>query len=404
MLRLIHFDLKRLFANKVTLALSILTPVVTLALFAWAVVPLMFSYRAVEKETIVVLNEDQDEYMDEVFADVVNEKSIQNVVSIEFVDSKEEGIARVESGDAIIFFAIPEGTMMHFYYREPSTVSVWISGANDFETALFLPIFDHVVEMFNQSQLGLDFILDEMLTFAPQRESYDRFNEVMIYLGIQMLSRADLYRMEGISPLGKFLPIEFYISSLFALFLGFGTIPLVGYNVSDFQSTAFTRGIAHFHWPYTFLFTRVLTGTAYILLVSLPMLAISFFIFGTNAIFGGSLPALLGVVLLTSLVFSVFATFLSLLFTHVDSAAWVSFFVVLTAAIVGGALLPSSYLPEWINRIGVFSPIQAAMQLTGHALFNYDPSRMGHGLVVLLVTLAVLSGLSLVSFRYRRQA
>lgn len=276
MFRLIKYDLKRLFANKVTLVLSIITPVVTLALFASVVVPLMFSYRVVEKARVIILNEDEDEYMEEVFQEIVGEQSIQNVVSVEFVRSLEEGIAQVEEGQAIFFFVINEETMMNFYYREPSVVDVWVSSGDDFETALFLPIFGHVVDMFNQSQLGLDYILDEMLTFADVNESYDQFNDVMIYLGIQMLNRSDLYEMEGISPLGKFLPIEYYISSLFSLFLGFGMIPLIGYNVSDFQSTAFTRGVAHFRWPYTFLLTRVLTGSMYILLVSFPMLLVSF--------------------------------------------------------------------------------------------------------------------------------
>ena len=401
MLKLIYYDLKRLFANKLTLALSIITPVVTLLLFASAIVPLLFSNRVVDKTTVAVLIEDQDEYLRMVFEEVINTPTIEDVVVIELVDSRQTGIAMTEEGEAALFVLLPENGMQNFYYRRPSTVDLWISPHYEMENALFLPVFDHVVQMFNRSQLGLDYVLDEMLTFAETEESYTRFNDLMIMIGLRMLNRSSLYDLHGISPLGKFLPLEYYVSALFAMFLAFGIIPIVGYNVQDFQSTAFTRGVAHFRWQYTFVLTRVITGTLFILLVTTPMLIVGFVFFGANSIFAGSLPALVGMVVFAALVFSSLAALVSLVFRQVDGAIWFSFYLVMVFSLFGGVALPASYLPAWMNQAGAYSPIGAVMKLTGYALFDFDPSQMGFGLAILAGFLVVSIVFSVMLFKFR---
>jgi hypothetical protein len=401
MFRIIFIELKRLFSNKLSLALAVLAPVISLLFLASLIAPLFFSNQRLSRMEIAVFQEETHPDAQVVIENVIASDQIQSLVDVEFVDSISEGVAQTESGEAAIFIHIPAGLIDKLYEREQVTISIWISPEYYFEAAILMPIFNSVVDGFNRIQLALDTIYYRALEEFPQDFVWQHYYDLTVFLGVRVLNRPVLFDIEGISPLGRYLPIEYYTSAIFAFFTGLGLIPLCGYNAKDFTSAALSRGLAVTRWRYQYLLARVISGTLYILLVALPMLLVGILIVGMDISFGGSLLALFGVTIISALCFSTLSVLFALVLPKGDNAVWLGFYFILFMALLGGVIFPDDYLPRVLLTIGRFSPLRAGMNNFAISLFDYRFGKLQFSLFVQLTWFALAFFISLPLFNRR---
>lgn len=401
MLKLLRFDIKRLFANRFTLALAILAPVVTLLLFSAAIAPVLFSDKIIDGVTVAVFNEDESPETDYMLRDAANAKNIEAMAETVFIHDHQTGLDMVRKGEAAIYFHVPAHFFDDLYYRTPVEVEAYISKDFQFEAAVLMPLFTSTVRMFNRMQLSLDEVLYQMLEVGGSDAVYTRFNDKMIFLGMRMLNRTAVYDIEGVSPLGRFLPIEYYTAAIFAVFLFFSMVPLVGYNSTDFRSSVLARGFLNNRFRFSYLFARIISGMVYILLVAAPMVIAGILISGISSLFAGSIPALLGFLLLAALLVSSLACLLALLFPRGETGIWVAFYLMLFFAISGGVIVPDSGLPEVVNLIGRFSPMRAMLVLFSGSLYDFNWTWISLPFLNLLVWLGLVLGAAMFLF-YRR--
>ena len=383
MLRIIAIDLKRLFSNKLSLALAVIAPVISLLLLASLIAPLFFSNKRLSQVTVAVFQEEQHPDAQYVVDNVVNDPQIQSLIDIRFVDSLNEGIALTQNGEAALFIYIPAGIIDKLYYREQATIETWVSPDYAFEAAIILPIVNSIVDGFNRIQLGLDLVYFRAVDDFSQEEAGQHYYDLSILLGLRVLNRTALFDIEGLSPLGRFLPVEYYTSAIFAFFTGLGLIPLAGYNARDFTDAALIRGLAVTRWRYKYLFARVLSGALYILLVILPMLIVGILVGGMDILFSGSILALVGMAVLSSLCFSCLAVFFGLVLPKNDNAIWLGFYFILMMALVGGVIFPNDFIPQSLLTIGRFSPLRASMNSFAIAMFDYQFSNLQFSVLIL---------------------
>jgi ABC-type transport system involved in multi-copper enzyme maturation permease subunit len=401
MLRLVGIDLKRLFSNRISLALVILAPVISLALLASIVAPLFFSNKLLSRIQVAIFLEDPSEDLNLVMNNITENDRINSLVDFLFVDSLPQGISAARQGTTAIFIHIPPGFVDQLYSRKSAQLEVWISPDYTFEAAILMPIVTSVMEGFNGIQTGLDVTYWRMVDELTSEAAYTHYDKLVLKLAGMLLNREGMFTIQGVSPLGRLLPLEYYISAIFAFFIALGVVPLSGYNAADFTSAALSRGLASTHWRYKYLVARILSGTIYILIISLPMLIVGGAIYGQKALYSGNLLALLGVHILSCLCFSTVAVLLALLFSKGDTSVWVGFYFVLLAALAGGVIFPDNYLPDLLVKIGFISPLRASMNGFAVSLFNFNLENMEFPALSLLVWLVVCFGLCLPLFNQR---
>lgn len=403
MLRILLIDLKRLFSNKLSLALIVIAPVITLLLLASLIAPLFFSNRRLSDITVAIFQEDFSEDVQFLMDDITSDHQIASIVTFDFVDSLDVGQTMLANGDAAIFLYIPAGLMEDLYQREPTRVEAWVSDEYAFEASVITPILDSFAEGFNQLQLTMDYFYFQARSGLPQDLVWEHYYDVSVYLGLRVLNRTSLFEMEGVSPLGRLLPIEYYTSAIFAFFIALGLIPLSGYNAKDLSSGAIGRGLAVTRWRYQYFLVRMISGAIYIMLVTVPMLGVGIIILGQDIFYSGNLLALFGVAAVSALSFSCLSILVGLIFPKNDNAVWVAFYFVITMALMGGVIFPDDAIPTLITSIGQLSPLRASMSSFAIALFDYQFSKIGPALGLLVAWLVVSLTLSLSFFNKRVQ-
>ncbi len=403
MLRIIRIELKRLFSNKLSLALAVLAPVISLLFLASLIAPLFFANQRLARMQVVVFQEEIHPDAQVVIDDVISSEYVLSLVDIKFVSSVSEGISMTENGEAAIFIYIPAGLIDQLYNREQATISLWVSPDYYFEAALFLPITNSIVDGFNRIQFALDTLYFRAMDEFPNNFVWEHYYDLTLLIGLRVMNRPVLFDIEGINPLGRFLPIEYYTSAIFAFFTGLGLIPLCGYNAKDFTSATISRGLAVTRCRYQYLFARIISGALYILLVALPMLIVGILIVGMDIAFGGSLMALFGVTIISALCFSSLAVLFGLILPKGDNAVWLGFYFILFMALLGGIIFPDDYIPKAFLILGRFSPLRAGMNSFAVSLFNYAFRKLQFPLLIQFIwfILAFLISLPLFNRRVR---
>jgi hypothetical protein len=403
MFQTLWIELKRLFSNKLSLALVILAPVITLFAFVSIIAPLIFSNKRLSHVQVTIFNEDQSSDIQLVINEIKDNENIRSLANFVEVDSMSAGMDSLTNEKTALFVHIPAGATDSLYRRERVTIGIWINPDYTFESGMIMPLISGVSDGFNRIQNSIDIVYyrihDQISADAADKNIYD----LAVNIGLRMLNRTGLYKLIGVSPLGRFLPIEYYVSAIFALFIALGLVPLCGYNSADLTSATINRGISSSRHRYKYLFARILSGTVYILLCSLPMFVTGMILMGSGSFFGGNFTALIAALLLATLCFSATAVFLALLFGPNESAAWTGFYYVLFGALMGGVILPDNYLPGFLVNIGHFLPIRAAMNGFAVSLFDFGWYKFGYAILLLVgwLTFFILCSLFLFNKRVR---
>ncbi len=401
MIQTLRIELKRLFSNKSSLALVILAPVITLFAFISIISPLLFSNKRLSEVQVTVFNEDDSPDIQLVIEEITNNRNVRSLAKLINVDSMAEGFDSLENQKTAIFIHIPAHSIDSLYTREPATIGIWINPEYSLESTMIMPLITGVADGFNRIQNSMDLVYFRLYDQVSPEAAGESLYDLAVNIGIRMLNRSGLYDIEGVSPLGRFLPIEYYVSAIFALFIALGLVPLCGYNSADLTSATINRGISASKHRYKYLFARILSGTIYILICSFPMFVTALIVMGSGAFFGSSLPAVLAALLLAALCFSATAVFLALLFGPNESAAWTGFYYVLFTALLGGVILPDNYFPDLLVRVGRYLPIRAVMNGFAYSLFDFSWSSYGLAVLILLGWLAGLILFSLFLFNKR---
>lgn len=401
MLQTLRIELKRLFSNKLSLALVIVAPVITLFAFVSIIAPLLFSNKRLTDVKVTVFNEDSAPDIQLVLDEIEHNDNVRSLADFEEVDSLAEGLDSLNLEKTAIFVHIPPGSIDSLYRRQPVTIEIWINPEYSFESGMIMPLITGVSDGFNRIQNCIDIVYFRIYDQISAQVAGEEIYDLAVNIGFRMMNRAGLYKLIGISPLGRFLPIEYYVSAIFALFIALGLVPLCGYNSADLTSDTINRGISASRHRYKYLFARIFSGTIYILLCSLPMFITGVILLGSGSFFGGNFFALLGTLLLASFCFSTTAVFLALLFGPNESAAWTGFYYVIFSALMGGVILPDNYLPGLMVKIGQFLPIRAAMNGIAYSLFDFGWEKYGYAVLIMIVWLLLCIAISLFLFNKR---
>jgi hypothetical protein len=396
-------DIRRLFSRKSMVALCILSPVLVMILFASILMPLLFTGRGLHFN-LAMLQEDDSLEVRFFITQLVNSHALADVVTLIPVDSLESGLELLERQEASVLMHVPPRVLENIRNHSPIHISIIGTEAHALEQSLIAMTLGQSLFLVGQSQNQMEAARNVAVTKGVPAGEADLFLQEMTYdaIGQYLFRRQVLGENGSLSPLGEYLPVEYYLAAIFALFATFAMLPLIHYTAADVSGAILHRGLTCGRGAIQFYLARLGSGTLFIMLVLLMLLPTTLLLDLADQFIGsayrGNLPALLLTMLLTAFAFSTLAVALAVWIARVQPAIWTGFYLILGMAVAGGALVPEGSLPDWLIGIGRWLPLRATMRGLANSLFAFDPVLLQQDMLKLALLAAVFLPLGLWGF------
>ncbi|MFB0920397.1 MAG: ABC transporter permease [Oscillospiraceae bacterium] len=220
-----------------------------------------------------------------------------------------------------------------------------------------------------------------------------------------MSRREALGKNSPVSLAGEFLPVEYYISAIFAIFAALSMLPVIHFSAADSSGAILRRGLLCGIGTTRFFTARIISGAVFILLVLTMLFPASLLLKLAGTLLGGAyannLAALAISLLLSALCFSALALNIAVWLPSESTALWTGFFLVIGMAAFCGALVPEGALPASASLIGRCLPLRSVLRLLSGSLFHFDKDVFVQDILKMLGFSALLLPLGYFGLRRR---
>lgn len=376
-LRFLRYDIKRLFFRSSLLSLCLLSPLIVLLIFSMVVSPMLFTGRGLHFN-LALLNEDQSAEVNEFINQLIHSQALADLVSVYPVDTVERGIALAEQGKVSVFVHVPPDIFSDIRSGREVRATIYGTSAHSLEMELISMILDSSLSLVGKSQNIMEAARRILLQKEASWEDSQAFLSDATRFAIrEYMGRRELLGRSGpLSPLGEYLPVEYYMSAIFSIFAALSMLPLIYFSAADSNGSILRRGLLCGMGAGRFFAVRIASGALFIFLVLAMLFPSSALLRLSGEMLGGayanSFGALLVSMLLTSLVFSALALAIATWIPGEKAALWAGFFLAVCMAVLCGALIPEGALPEMATAIGRWLPLRASMRMLSASLFDYQ--------------------------------
>ncbi len=395
-MRFLRYDLKRIFSRRALVILLLISPVVIIFVFSTVAAPMIFTARGLHFK-LAVCDEDGSEPVREFISQLVNSQALSDLVTVYPVPTPEAGEALVLNNDVSVLVHIPAGLFEDMRAGRQVEVSIYSTPVHALEAELITMTLESSLSAVGKSQNLLESAKSLLVQKGVSQTGAEAFLDDSISIAItEYMNRREVLGKSGtVSPMGEYMPLEYYLSAVFSLFAALAILPLIHYTAADANGAILRRGLISGQGSFRFFGIRILSGMILILLVQLMVVPASALLRLADSMMGGSyhanIGAMLAAMLLSSLCYSTLAIAVGTWFPNERTALWAGFFLVLIMAAAGGAIIPSGALPDWVDSAFRYLPLRASMRALSCALFDFnndvflqEAGRMGFITVVLL--------------------
>ncbi len=376
-MKYLFYDLKRVFESKAVIAICIVSPIIIMLLFGSIIAPLLFTAR-ITKFNIAIVNEDKSEEVSTFLNQMLNSKALEDLVVPYSVDSLSEGMELLETKDVLIVIHIPNNLLNSIKSKEKTYVDLYSQNGHNLEVALIKMTLNSSLSTVEKGQNLIEYSTKFLLQKGISQEELKSFVADTTDLAIsEFMNRRAILSQEGtISPVGEYLPTEYYIGAIFTFFATLAMIPIATITSRDLQKNVLQRGFLWEKRWIAYFFARIMSGFLFISMIILLVYPSSILSSILNATlkmdFSTNLTALFFAAILSALCYSSMALIIGSVFYKEDMSAWMTFYVVIFMAVVSGAIIPFPFMPNCIHFFGGLLPFRASMRSITNALFLYD--------------------------------
>lgn len=402
MKKLFSVDLKRLLQNKTAILISVFAPLILVLLVSLTVAPYFFSDVRAKSFFVVVYNEDDDPLTKTILKGLTESESLGGLISTEYVSSEDEGLEALKDG-AAAYIRIPAEMQKTLQSGGRAQITYIGNADMPLEDALLFETLNSGVELVSYAQHSVNVLYWDSRDYGIDKETADTgFSSTTKIFFLNVLSRASLYEDTDLtSPLGSALPVEYYAVSFLILFVALGAMPIARITADDHATGLIHRQLLSGHTPRTCFVSRWFAGTVFSFIQFFVLAAALGIIAGAASKFSGNILILLLSGLLLCGFISLGMLLVGLLSKSAPLAVRVAFMSVLLFALLGGLIVPSAFLPQFMRDICYYSPFTAALRLGIAGLFDNKAQGVGDYSLLLLGFIALLLPVSLNRFQRR---
>ena len=374
MKKLFAVDLRRLMQNKTAVFAAVAAPVILVLLVALAVAPYFYADVRAQDFFVAVYNEDNDEVTKGILESLVESESLGGLISVDFVDSEEAGLAAIEQG-AAAYIHVPPG-MQDMLFSGGSTAITYVGNPDmPLEDRLLFETLSSGTALVSHAQHAVNVLYRQSVDAGVGKEAAkDAYRRAALKFFADIMERGDLYeRTEETSPLGGALPIEYYAVSFLILFAALGAMPVARITAADSGSGLIHRQLLSGHSATACFVSRWLAGSLFVFIQYAVLAAALGVIAGMRFSVQSTAVLLFGGVLLCALL-SLGMMLIGLYARTASAAVRIAFMSILALALAGGLMVPSAYMPALVRDVSYYTPLSPALRLS---LFGISSGRAG---------------------------
>lgn len=405
-MRFLLYDLKRMFSGKALVILSLLSPIIVTLVFSAVVAPMIYTAKGLHFN-LAMCDEDQSEPVHEFVNQLINSQALSDIVSVYPVTTLDNGIAMLDNGDVSVLIHIPPNIFENIRAGKAVEVSIYSTKAHALEAELISMVLDSSLSAVGKSQNLLESAKNIVVIKGVSETDSELFLENSTSFAItEYMNRREVLGEGGtLSPMGEYLPIEYYLSAIFSVFAALSILPLIHFTANDASGSILRRGLLCGQGTVRFFSVRILSGMIFILLVQLMLVPASLLLNLSGELLGGSyatnIAALIALMILSSFCYSTLAVSLGTWIPQKQSALWIGFYLVLIMSLLSGALIPFGALPKLAASIGQWLPMRSAIRALSNALFSFDREIYLQDVMKLAVFSVILLPLGYLGLRKR---
>ncbi|MEA4895868.1 MAG: ABC transporter permease [Oscillospiraceae bacterium] len=376
-MRFLVFDLKRMFSGKALVLICLLSPIIVVLLFSAVVTPMLFSAKGLHFN-LAICDEDGSEEVGQFITQLLNSQALSELVTSYPVKTTGDGITLLESGDISVLVHVPAGLFDSMRKAEEVKVEIISTRAHALEANLTSMALKSSLEAVGKSQNVIEESRNTLTAKGVGEADADEYLSKQTSSAITkyMNRRTALGAGGPISPVGEFLPVEYYISAVFAIFAALAMLPVIHFTAMDSSGAILRRGLLCGIGTSRFFTARIVTGAIFVFLVLTMLFPTSLFLRLAGTMLGGeyanNYAALAASLVLSALCFSALALSIAVWLPDESTALWTGFLLIIGMSAFCGALVPEGSLPEWAALVGRWLPLRSVMRMLSVSLFNFD--------------------------------
>ncbi len=376
-MRFLLFDLKRIFSGKGLVLMCLLSPILVVLLFSTVVAPMIFTAKGLHFN-LAICDEDKSEEVNQFINQMINSQALADIVDVYPVSTVDIGLELVEDGEVSVLIHIPNNFFNDLRKGEDLNVPVYATKSHSLESRIIAMSLNSSLSLVGKSQNVMEaarlILIDKGASEGIAEEFLDINTETAIS---DYMNRREVFGEGGtLSPLGEYLPVEYYLSAIFSIFAALSILPIIYFSAVDISGAILKRGLLCGMGAFKFFYSRILSGFIFILLVQFMLFPTSVLLGTASDVLGGTYAnnflALFTTLILSSLCYSSLALLIATLLPDKKTSLWIGFLLVLVMAIFCGALIPESVLPSWTVSFGKWLPMSYSMRMLSMSLFNFD--------------------------------
>lgn len=405
-MKYILFDLKRTFEKKSLIFVCIISPIIVMLLFGSIVAPLLFTAK-ITKFNVAIVNDDKSKEVNTFIDQLVNSKALKDLVVSYPAQSVEDGYEMLEKNEVIVLVHIPKELMSSIKTNTKANIELYSIKGHYLETELIKMTLESSLSTVAKGQNLLEystkFISDKNVSDEKIKLFTDEITDNAIR---EFMNRRQVLSQTGtLSPIGAYIPIEYYTGIIFTFFAALAMLPISATTSEDMRKNVLKRGFLYDRRYLGYYFGRLISGAALICLILLlvyPSYVINSILNTALKVeFASNAAALFLSVLLSSFCFSAMAVTVSSIFSKGSMSVWILFYIILIMAVLSGAVIPPDNMPEFASKISGWMPFRSTMRSMINALFIFDSGQYLQEIIKLIIfnILFIASGLLLIRKR-----
>ncbi len=372
-------DLKRLFRHKGSIVATLIIPIISLAIFGAVAVPLLRSSGDLSIP-YAVCDEDGSDAVKQFIQLMTNSQALKELATAYPVTDLETAQSLLDSGQVSLIVHIPGGFYASVEAGQKAVVELIAYPEHRFEQTMVSLTLNGALKAVGQSQN----LLQQVGTAAVDAGVANEAVAVMLDTGLNngidryMQRQTVLGKSGAVSPMGEYLPVEYYLAALFTFFCALAALPVLHLTTSDLNGPLVLRGLLSS--PRTarqYYLARLTSGGTFIFLTLLLLLPFSALISGLGVYWGHikggavALALLLGI-MLASLCFSALALLLGSMIKQPPLALWCGFYGVLLMTFLSGGFINESRMEPLLVKLSYFTPFKPTMNVIANTLFTLN--------------------------------
>ncbi len=401
-------ELKKMFYKKSLLLISLLGPLIIIAIFGSIILPSIFH---VEQLGIInnVYNEDTSPDLAIFINSYVSKstgKNSPNILKVRKIDSFDEGFAAISKNNANMFTHIPPHTVDNILDDKKMDINIYTKLEYAFESTIYINDLQQNISLAEKISPAYEILAQLMYDKGiPIEEIIDDIEESQALCSLKFVFRKSMFDHISVALKRNIVPFTYYLLSILTILISLATLPIVWLTSTDINSVMMKRSAFKGDLKIKYMAAKILASSLFISFTIILIIPVNNYIqkslLKNLQILQNPLLIIIGVAI-SALFLASFSIFIATFIPNGTHGIWLAFYIIVLMSFISGVLLPIEMLPQALKIVGRLMPIYHIKELMGSIFSVYSPIIFTRSLLILFIYSFLFFGLSFLLIDKRR--